>query len=56
MYSYYVSNTKDEIKIDENSDDDDGSVEDNDNDGESEEQWAASEINQNLVTFEELIN
>ncbi|CAJ0879828.1 5151_t:CDS:2 [Entrophospora sp. SA101] len=68
MYSYYVSNTKDEIKsayqelnetefeqvvIQSNLH---FSVEDNDNDGESEEQWAASEINQNLVTFEELIN
>jgi len=85
MHSYYISNTKDEIKSayqelnetefeqvaiqsrlhfdtlsDEEADDDsddDGSVEDdNDNSDESEEQQAASEINQNCLTFEELID
>ena len=93
MHSYYISNTKDEIKSayqelneteferaiirsrlhfdtlsDEEADvdsDDDGSVEDdneesveddNDNSEESEEQQAASEINQNCLTFEELID
>ena len=85
MHSYYVSNTKNEIKsayqelnetefewvviqsnlhffgtltdeeVDVDSDGDGGSVE-KDNDDENEEQQAASEINQNLVTFEELIN
>jgi hypothetical protein len=89
MHSYYISNTKDEIKSayqeldetefeqvviqsripfntltdeadddsDDDIDDDDGSVEDdNDNSDESEEQQAAFQINQNCLTFEELID